>query len=202
MNNGDFHIFYINLDRRRDRREEIEAELCAAGLCGERFAAIDRAPGFVGCAESHLAVLKLAKTRGYTYTLILEDDFVFLLDPKPLIRDLLSTGPNSFDVCMLSYNMLQEESIVDKSQSKYRRVIEAQTASGYLVAGHYLDTLIQLYEKTNPLLAESKANWLYANDQCWKRLQRRDMWIYVVERAGKQRPSWSDTGGFFVDCGC
>lgn len=196
MNNGDFHIFYINLDRRSDRRKEIEAELQTAGLSGERFAAIDLAPGFVGCAESHLAVLKLAKTRGYTYTLILEDDFMFLLDPKPLIRDLLS---KPWDVCMLSYNMLQSGPLGDAS---IRRVIEAQTASGYLVAGHYLDTLIRLYEKTNLLLAESKANWLYANDQCWKRLQRQDMWIYVVERAGRQRPSWSDTGGFFVDCGC
>lgn len=200
MNNRDFHIFYINLDRRIDRRGEIETELRAVGLHGERFAAIDMIPGFVGCAESHLAVLKLAKTRGYTFTLILEDDFMFLT-PAPLttIRELIATE-SQWDVCMLSYNMLQDGAWL--SHTIARRAIEAQTTSGYIVAARYLDTLIQLYEKTNPLLAESKANWLYANDQCWKRLQRRDTWIYMVDRMGKQRPSWSDTGGFFVDCGC
>lgn len=199
MNNGDFHIFYINLDRRTDRRTEVEAELQAAGLQGERFAAIDVAPGFVGCAESHLAVLKLARARGYAHTLILEDDFMFLGHVG--VRDILSM--QGWDVCMLSYNMIQDADWAPHMPAmQYRRALEAQTASGYLVAGHYLDALVQLYERTNPLLTESKANWLYANDQCWKRLQRQDTWIYPVARMGKQRPSWSDTGGFFVDCGC
>ena len=34
------HIFYINLERRTDKREEVERELHDFGLVGERFDAI------------------------------------------------------------------------------------------------------------------------------------------------------------------
>ena len=51
------HIFYINLEKRQDRKEEIENELNTHGLVGERFDAIPHNPGCVGCAKSHLSVL-------------------------------------------------------------------------------------------------------------------------------------------------
>jgi GR25 family glycosyltransferase involved in LPS biosynthesis len=57
-------IFYINLEKRKDRREEIEKELNTFGLYYERFEAIET-PGFgiLGCGLSHLSVLKIAKTK-------------------------------------------------------------------------------------------------------------------------------------------
>ena len=57
--------FYINLDRRVDRRKEIEAELDNLGASYERFPAIQTSPGCIGCAQSHLAVLKEARSRAY-----------------------------------------------------------------------------------------------------------------------------------------
>ena len=41
--------FYINLDRRPDRRAEVEEEFKKMELVVERFSAIDRKPGIVGC---------------------------------------------------------------------------------------------------------------------------------------------------------
>ena len=69
------HIVYINLEKRSDRREEIENELNDFQLHYERFEAIHDNPGILGCTKSHLRVLKLAKERGWKYVLILEDDF-------------------------------------------------------------------------------------------------------------------------------
>ena len=44
------HIFYINLDKRADRRGEIETQLNAFGLSYERFTAIETpGQGIVGC---------------------------------------------------------------------------------------------------------------------------------------------------------
>lgn len=54
--------FYINLDRRTDRRAEIEKEL--EGLAMERFPAVSHPNGAIGCTMSHLACLKLARERG------------------------------------------------------------------------------------------------------------------------------------------
>ena len=74
--------FYINLDRRLDRRKEIEAELGNLGVPYERFPAIKTIPGCIGCALSHLAVLKEARSRGYKNVLIFEDDFMPLVSKE------------------------------------------------------------------------------------------------------------------------
>ena len=53
-------IIYINLNKRTDRRIQIEAELNDYDLKYERFEAIET-PGFgiLGCGLSHLQVLHL-----------------------------------------------------------------------------------------------------------------------------------------------
>lgn len=202
------HIFYINLDYREDRREEIESEIEKYELTEktERFSGIRvMEQGILGCTKSHLAVLKLAKERRYKNVLILEDDFEFVL-PKEEFEHSLQVFFDSgieYDVCMLSY-LLQKENEIDELIEMcpiLNRVIEAQTASGYLVNEKYYDTIIALYEWAWPLLEETKAHWLYANDQCWKSLQKKDRWFYFKNRIGKQRASYSDNSMSFMDYG-
>jgi hypothetical protein len=80
-----------------------------------------------------------------------------------------------------------------------KRVIEAQNAAGYIVQEKYYDTIIELYEKVIPLLQETKAHWLYANDQAWKILQEKDRWYHFIERFGKQRAGYSDNSYAYMD---
>jgi glycosyl transferase family 25 len=54
-------IVYINLDKRPDRKEEIENELNSFDLKYIRYKAIEHDMGIVGCGYSHLNVLKMAK---------------------------------------------------------------------------------------------------------------------------------------------
>ena len=102
-------IFYINLERRTDRREEVEGELSKINLLEkvERFNAISHVNGSVGCGQSHLAVLKLAKERKYKNVLILEDDFQFLVSKEVMEENLrvFFDANISYDVCMISYNV-------------------------------------------------------------------------------------------------
>jgi len=195
-------IFYINLERRVDRREEIEHELMMKDLLKfERFPAIET-PGFgaLGCAQSHLDVLKLAKERGYKNVLILEDDFMFLVD-NPVVEDNLkklfeTPGANSFDVCMLSYNL------IDGRECEYPfllKTYDAQTASGYLVNAPFFDTLINLYQESSFMLEKTGMHWFYANDQAWKILQPQTNWYCFKTRIGKQRPGFSDNANTFTD---
>jgi GR25 family glycosyltransferase involved in LPS biosynthesis len=220
-------IFYINLDRRSDRKIHIENELNRMGLLhnAERFPGIvhefdkeedmlraqsfvarglykdiQHSTGIIGCTRSHLEIFKLAKSRGYEYTMILEDDFEFLVSKEEFDKELNQLfdekNPLKFDVCMLSYKLVVYDECPETPFVK--RVKEAQTASGYIVHGSYLDTLIQLFETTLPLLEKTGQHWLYANDQCWKILQENDLWYAFSKRLGKQIDGYSDNAGKFM----
>jgi glycosyl transferase family 25 len=186
-------IFYINLDHRTDRREELEAELAKVGITHyERFPAIRRNPGIIGCGLSHLAVLKLARSRGYRNVLIFEDDFEFLVDRETFWKYMedLFLEVKSYDVIMLAY-------AIDKSEPfslLAKKVLEGQTASGYIVHSRFYDTLIELYEDAVPKLISTGEHWIYANDQVWKKLQPASEWYATTTRIGKQRASISDSG--------
>jgi len=186
------HIFYINLEKRTDRRAEIEQELLNAGLTGERFNAIPTTSGIIGCGYSHLAVLKMAKERNYKNVLILEDDFQFLVSREEFDKNLslFFNSQIEYDVCFLAYNICKSEDVQEYPFIK--RAIESQTASAYLVNNHYYDKLIDLYEVNIPLLEKTGYHWIYANDQIWKKLQKTDKWYYFTERIGRQRDGYSD----------
>jgi glycosyl transferase family 25 len=195
-------IFYINLNKRTDRRSEIETELNKFGLEYERFEAIET-PGFgiLGCGLSHLGVLKIARERDYENILILEDDFQFLVEKEEFEKQLNTFFEEKiiFDVCMISYCVTRFEDIGNQIVNK---IIEAQTASGYIVNKHYYDTLINLYEDAMPKLQQTRQHWMYANDQVWKPLQEKANWFYFKTRLGKQRAGYSDNTECYYDYDC
>ena len=192
-------IIYINLDKRTDRKEQIEKELNDFGLKYERFKAIETPNfGILGCGLSHLEVLKIAKRENYENILILEDDFTFLVSQDELEKQL-SNFFNlnlNYDVLFLSYNVLRYEELNNNIVNK---ILDCQTASGYIVHKNYYDKLIQLFEKAMQLLHETKAHWLYGNDMVWKQLQEKDNWYYFINRIGKQRDGYSDNCQRFVN---
>ena len=192
-------IFYINLDRRTDRRDLIEMDLAKIGLNAERFSGIPFEPGIVGCGKSHLAVMKMAKERGYKNVLILEDDFTFLVSKEELdvALEKFFSNVKEYDVCMFCCQNMVE--VPTRPHPFLSRLVEANNASAYLINGAYLDTLIQLYEHALPLLERTGEHWNYANDQVWKSLQRKDRWFCFHPRLGKQRSGYSDNAKAFMD---
>jgi len=192
-------VFYINLAKRTDRRQEIETELNSVELPFERFEGIERSPGIVGCGYSHLAVLKEARERGLPNVLIFEDDFEFLV-PKNEFWINVNTFFESripYDVLMFSYN-------IEKSRPFNNLIFKVDattTASAYLVNSYFYDTIIELYEENLPLLESTGKHWIYANDQIWKKLQPAAKWYAFNIRLGRQRGSYSDNSLEFMDRG-
>jgi glycosyl transferase family 25 len=188
-------IIYINLDKREDRNTEIVKEFSDMNLPCERFTGIVHpASGLVGCGLSHLAVIQLAKDRNYKNILIVEDDFTFKVD-KDFLEHQLSLFFDSkieYDVLMLAYSMSDEHKIDIQNMSSFKKISYAHTATCYLVNQHYYDKLIQLYEWSTTKLIETGHHWLYANDQVWRNLQEKDMWIISSTKMGVQRPGFSD----------
>ena len=196
-------IVYINLDRRTDRRAEMEAELERLGLTARRFSAVARRPGIVGCGYSHLAVLKEAKSKGLQNILILEDDFEAVVPTAEFhaaLQTFFSSAESAeFDVLMLAYYAPHVAPV--EGNPDLVKVLEAQTASAYIVNQRFYDRLIELYEWAIPELERTGRHWEYANDQVWKRLQPAAKWYAFKGRLGKQRASYSDTAEQFHDYG-
>lgn len=188
--------FYINLDSRPDRREQIESECSKMGIQVERFPAIVHSQGpALGCTASHLQVLKLARERGLPRVMVFEDDFVWLVSKETLVNTLACLPPE-FDVVMLGYCILREEPYT----TMFGRTLEAQAGSGYIVHQKAYDSLIARWEEGLALFERNPhQHWNYINDQYWKALQPRLRWYHTLPRLGKQRASWSDLTNAFVD---
>jgi glycosyl transferase family 25 len=181
---------YINLDRRVDRRCEIEAELERMGIEAERFSAIERDPGGIGCTASHIAVLKLARERGYEEVMILEDDFSFKVS-KDELEQALKSLPASYDMVLLAFKLIRGV----PSRPPLGRVLEAQTTGGYIIHSRYYNTLIDRWTQGLELYEMyPDQHWNYILDQYWKPLQKVHAWYYFIKPIGMQRPSWSDLG--------
>jgi len=182
-------VRYINLDKRTDRRKEIEGELRRMGIEKfKRFPAVKHKDGAVGCAYSHLNVLKEAKKKDYKNVLILEDDFEFTVSKEEFWKLMEATKGLDYDVIMLGYALNKHEDFNDT----FYKVLDAQTASAYLVNSGFYDTLIKNLEEAVAKFEKTGHHWLYANDQCWKSLQPISKWYAFRTRIGKQRPSHSD----------
>ena len=200
----DCHVFYINLKRREDRKKEMEEQLKKYGIPAERFEAIDRpepTKGIVGCTQSHMEVLKLAKKRNYQNVFILEDDFEFNVEPAKLMKQLYQLKSNNirFDVCMLGYKLEKGE---DTKYEFLKRAYKTQSASAYLIRREFYQKIIDLYEWAIPMLESTGEHWNYANDQVWNRLKPEALWYCIHPRVGKQRDGYSDNSEIYTIYDC
>jgi len=194
------NVFYINLDKRVDRRLQIEGELEKLGLSGERITGVPT--GACGCLKSHWNGLVNAAEKNLDYVIMLEDDFLPVVDAdtfKKHILEILNSNLE-FDVLLLSYNMQKSEPVND--YPTLVRVLEAQTTAGYLIRCHYYQKLISILEWAHPLLQATGQHWHYAIDQAWKQLQPTGRWYAFNPRLGIQRESYSDLAGRIVAYDC
>jgi GR25 family glycosyltransferase involved in LPS biosynthesis len=185
------HVLYINLITRPDRKQHVESQLELIGIKGERFNAIKLPNGALGCSMSHLKCLETAKENNWPHLLIVEDDIKFL---KP---EVFKTQLNTFlekhtdwDVVLISGNNIPPYEKVDDTCIK---VFSCQTTTGYLVNGHYFDTLINNYRTGIKKLIEMPSQHVkYAIDKYWFHLQKKDKWYLIIPLTVVQREDYSD----------
>ncbi len=189
-------IFYINLDHRTDRKAEIEGEFERMDLKGaQRIPGIPTDPGYLGCGLAHEAAVKAG--RGLKNVLILEDDFTFLMKPDEFWSSLEEIMKEPYDVIM--FGCIIKESEPHPTNTKVVRVLKGGSGAGYLINGHMIDIIANLFETSNKKLAETHQHWNYCNDACWFPLQREGKWYTFIPRIGRQRPNYSDNAKHFTD---
>jgi GR25 family glycosyltransferase involved in LPS biosynthesis len=186
------HAFYINLASRPDRKQHVEEQLKIIGINAERFNAIKLPNGALGCSMSHLKCLETAKQNNWPHLLIVEDDIKFL-DPvlfKTQINTFFTNHMNNWDVIIIGGNNVPPYEKIDDTCVK---VSSCQTTTGYLVNGHYFDTLIDNFRTgINKLIKNPELHVQYAIDKYWFHLQKRDNWYLIIPLTVTQREDYSD----------
>ena len=178
----DIPVLYINLNKRKDRRKQIESELQGFRNI-ERVEAIDTCTtsGYFGCVLSHIKAINIAKEKGYNEVLICEDDFEFVNRDKFVYPDI------DFDVCMISGKINEKEFI----NWNYNKVIDGRHTDCYIIRNHYYDTLINNFTESYEKLKEEDTHKYYL-DVYWLNLQKKDNFITPTLLIGRQREGYSD----------
>ena len=185
------HAFYINLASRPDRKQHVEEQLKIMGIEAERFNAIKLANGALGCSLSHLKCLETAKENNWSHLLVVEDDIKFL-DPE-LFKNQLNkffVNHNNWDVVIVGGNNVPPYQKIDDTCVK---VSSGQTTTGYLVNGHYFDTLIENFRTgIKKLIENPQSPVLYAIDKYWFNIQKIHNWFLIIPLTVTQREDYSD----------
>jgi len=192
MNVLDIPVLYINLDRREDRNAHMRTELTRVGFRQvERFPAIAKEDGALGCSFSHLKCVELAIQREYDCVLICEDDLTFL-DAHAFVANAnaVLNSRMEWDVLLIAgNNMLPYKSVNDHCIQVYNCL----TTTGYLVRKHYLSTLYANFkEGIAKKLKETEQPSKYAIDKHWLKLQRDDAWFLLIPPTIVQQAGYSD----------
>jgi glycosyl transferase family 25 len=197
------HILYINLEHRTDRKENLLGQIdklnqiiseknLGVPLQPERFNAIQHPHGAVGCSQSHLECLKIAREKEYPQICVMEDDIVFN-DPELLLTQLGQFQDefktDDWDVLMLGGNICRSTPV----KSYCNKVVNAQVAVGYIVQQHYYDTLIENFTSGfSHLSRQPTKRASYAVDMYWKWLQPEHKWFVLKPLMVKQLQNYSD----------
>jgi len=187
------NIFYINLEHRIDRKNNIENELIKLGLLqkAKRFNAIKMNNGAIGCSLSHLQLLKNALKDKLNHICILEDD-IYFLNPELFINQLNKFLENhkDWDVILIAGNNIPPYQKIDDTCIK---VNTCQTTTGYIVNGHYISKLMDNIKiGLTHLINKPHLHSLYAIDKFWFLLQKVDNWFLIIPTSVVQRDDYSD----------
>lgn len=198
-------IKIINLAHRTDRREECLQELRALGLTDADFhffpAKLATDNGAIGCSYSHaMALSEWLYNEDSDFCLVFEDDF-HIIDPGGFWQKISSAIDYSklWDVYMAASNLAIP--VESTPLENVFRVINAQTASAYLVGRVYATKLIGIFYQSAELMRQARhiptlniptTKHFYALDSLWKNLQIGDTYWASWPQLALQRPSFSD----------
>ena len=194
--------FYINLDSRKDRRDHFEMMKQTYSFLKhiQRLPAIENADGLLGCCLSHIEALTQLNNCDDPYVAIFEDDFT-ILNHKTFLKFVdefhTITKLDAWDVIVLTPRGTTVSDIVDIPN--FLRIIDHQTATGYIVKKHMIPILISTLKEAAQLQMDGVEKNISANDQYWKRIQFTHSFYYYKDVFAGQLVGWSNIEKRFVD---
>ncbi len=192
-------IIYINLDKRTDRRAEMEAELSRMGIPESkilRWPAVlveGQGPrgGSFGCTLSHIGALQHIQSLppDIQNVIILEDDFNFANETLvwESLGKFLAEPPEGWDLVLLSYHVIKRE----EYSPLISRALYSHGTAGYMVNRHCLPRLLAVLEQSRDgiiLTGEEQ----FVIDVYWHHFMKNRNCYFFNIPLGYQRESFSD----------
>ena len=178
-------VVYINLEKRKDRLEQIKQELSIfPPEKVQRFNAIFNEKGAIGCSMSHIAVLEMAISQNWKNVLIVEDDMQWS-NFSQTIETLNKLLSQPYDVIGLG------GTFVNYNRNTYKASFFS-TTTAYVISNHYYPVLLDNFKEGCQKLIESYEPPKYALDRYWQQIQARDNWYIIMPPICIQRSSYSD----------
>ncbi len=192
-------VYYINLDHRIDRRQEIEAELDRMGIRNRI-----RVPGVVsesgsgaeGCTRAHInALSEFLEQEEFDVCTIMEDDLQFVsskTDIEFMLQEIKRVQDN-WDVLLLGSHIRTSECVFDSTGKilPVVRVLKGQTTTGYAVKRRFASTLLKNFQEgLSKYVANPKKRYLI--DIHWQKLQTQHLFYAFNPLIAIQRESYSD----------
>lgn len=206
---GDVRCYFINLNRRQDRRRDTESALQGVGVASySRFEAVDGSAlsvsnmstvqlGSLGCALSHKAVLRDLLDSD-TPVLICEDDVHFAVgaqDFQVVVQEFLDNP--YLDVLCLAANV---SDLPVRVSNRLAISQDISTTACYLVKPLAIPLLYKCFNESSQRLLAGEAVQTASIDQLWKELQRLTLFFGVpTQKTALQRRSKSDITGNIED---
>jgi len=155
------HKVCINLDRRADRWQRMQAEFARHDIENvRRFSACDgnalvlpahwkHTAGAYGCLLSHVQVVQAARELGHESVLIFEDDAVFASEFTSKFASFVKELPADWD--MLYFGALHKDAPVRAGDHVYR-ITKANSTYAYALKRTVFDAFVELNARAEQVL--------------------------------------------------
>ncbi|MCF1265212.1 glycosyltransferase [Morganella morganii] len=197
-------VIYINLESRPDRKDDILEALGNIEIPYQkiiRFNAVEKIPGFLGCALSHAAVMKMIAENDWGPVLVVEDDCNFYCDDEHILQAnlfLSSLQKREWDVALLGgnyYNVYEHEADICSLSLKY-----AYCANAYIVNRGYAEKMMHIFDKSvHLIMANGEPDESKSIDVIWHDLMEKDNWFGLYPCIAYQERGFSDIRGWSMN---
>lgn len=197
-------VIYINLESRPDRKDDILEALGNIEIPYHkiiRFNAVEKKPGFLGCALSHAAVMKMVMENDWGPVLIVEDDNSFYSDDDHIRQAnifLSSLQEKDWDVALLGGNYYF---VYDHQPEIYSLSLKfSYCTNAYIVNRGYAETLYHAFnDSVRQITAGDEPDESKSIDVVWNRLMEKDNWFGLYPCIAYQARGFSDIRGVSLD---
>lgn len=184
--------FYINLDKRSDRKAHFE-ELKKKHpffKAVQRFPAIENNNGSIGCCSSHIAAIQKCKELDGDVFMICEDDLIIFNEQH--FDSMVNTLDITADWDVLTLTPRGDSMPNEDLPNNYIRIKNNQTATAYLIKRHMIDILLETLQFGLDQMKLGGNTDYFACDQSWKKLQTPYKFYYYKNIFAGQLEGFSD----------
>jgi GR25 family glycosyltransferase involved in LPS biosynthesis len=197
-------FYFINLNRRKDRLEQIIGELNKMEIPAEkvmRLEATEEKIGILGCAKSHARAVEHFISTSKNRCMIFEDDFEFTETKEKVNEVLTKVFQSGHDIdCLMLAGTANCVAKIPNLETFATKVYYSSSPSCYVITKEYASCLLHnlregIEKQEKWISAFGKPENMFNNDLYWVFEQLSNNYYMTVPLLGRQRISPSDITG-------